>query len=187
MRGITELTRSALEMLFRGCQIDVETPYLVKDRIIYGEVFTMMPIESTWCRGYMMLQASERIVLDLLQRLAGKEKETMTFRDLNSVLGEATNMVWGAFKNRYVPQSTNKMEHLTQVPIIVNHPRCYISFGADDPQLCIKYILHTSQQPGNIPVPIFQRFVFNLSWSPDDFAENPSIESFVESGELELF
>ena len=187
VRGITELTRAALGMLFRDCDIDVETPYLVKDRIIYGEVFTLMPIESSWCRGYMMLQAAEQIVLDLIRRLAGKDGELMTFRELNSVLGEATNMVWGAFKNRYVSLENVRAELLTQVPIIINHPRSYISFGSDDPQLCLKYTVQERNQPTNPPVPIFQRFVFNLSWSPDEFKENPTIEEFVESGELELF
>lgn len=48
----------------------------------------------------------------------------LTFRDLNSVLGEATNLIWGSFKNRYVGDGDN-MSGLaqTQVPIIINHQR----------------------------------------------------------------
>lgn len=35
---------------------------------------------------------------------------------------------------------------------------------------------------------VYQRFIFNLGWSPDDFKENQaSIEGLVESGELDLF
>lgn len=185
VRGIAEMTRSSLEGLFRGCFVDVETPYLVKDRIIYGEVFTMIAIESNWCRGYMMLQASESALLRLLGEDC-EEREPMGFRELNNVLGEATNLVWGSFKNRYVGTTDKGLHGQTQVPIIINHHRNYISFGSEDPQLCFKYTLRPRGR-GDVAVPIYQRFVFNLSWSPEAFHENPSVEALVESGDLELF
>lgn len=187
VRGISEMTRTSLETLFRNCDIDVETPYLVKDRIIYGEVFTMIAIESNWCRGYMMLQASEDSVLDLIGRVSGNENAPMNFRELNNVLGEATNLIWGSFKNRYVgPDQERRAVLQTQVPIIINHHRRFISFGSEDPQLCLKYTLR--ERGGNAaPVPIFQRFVFNLSWSPEEFKENATVESLVDAGELEMF
>lgn len=188
VRGITEMTSASLQTLFRNCDIDVETPYLVKDRIIYGEVFTMIGIESNWCRGYMMLQSSEESLLDLIRRAPGEDSGRITFRELNNVLGEATNLVWGSFKNRYVGDDDGQgARFLPQVPIIINHQRRYISFGSDDPQLCLKYTLREKDRPNAPGIPIFQRFVFNLRWSPEAFKENPSVESFVESGELELF
>lgn len=187
VRGISEITRSSLETLFRNCDVDVETPYLVKDRIIYGEVFTMIAIETNWCRGYMMLQAPEDAIMDLIRRSSGAPAEAMNFRELNNMLGEATNMVWGAFKNRYAGSDEDKRGQLqTQVPIIINHQRRYISFGSEDPQLCFKYRLR--ERSGSVAtVPIVQRFVFNLSWSPEEFMENATVESLVEAGELELF
>lgn len=188
VRGIAEMTRASLTSLFHGCEVDVETPYLVKDRIIYGEVFTLIAIESHWCRGYMMLQTAEDGVLDVLHGSAAG-RAGLTFRDLNGVLGEATNLIWGAFKNRYVGQGAVERAPIlqTQVPIVINHQRRYISFGSDDPQLCLKYTLRRQDAPESPGVPIYQRFVFNLNWSPDEFSETPSVESFVESGELELF
>lgn len=188
VRGITEMTLSALQTLFAHCDIDVETPYLVKDRIIYGEVFTLIAIESHWCRGYMMFQAEEDPVMALIRRGAGPQGEDMNFREMNSVLGEATNLVWGAFKNRYVGQE-NPVNSLlqTQVPIIINHQRRFISFGSEDPQLCIKYTLRERDTGNALSVPIYQRFIFNLNWSPEAFCEIPSVESLVDSGELELF
>jgi hypothetical protein len=188
VRGITEMTLSSLQTLFKTCVVEVEAPYLVKDQIIYGEVFSMIAIESNWCRGYMMLQTEEARMLSLLQHAAGATAESLSFRDLNSVLGEATNLVWGSFKNRYVG-FRDDMSGLTQtqVPIIINHQRRYISFGSDDPQLCLKYNLVPLDAPQAEPVSVFQRFVFNLSWSPDQFSENPSVESLVDSGELEMF
>ncbi|MDO9321472.1 MAG: chemotaxis protein CheX [Pseudomonas sp.] len=188
VRGITEMTLSSLQTLFKTCAVEVEAPYLVKDQIIYGEVFSMIAIESNWCRGYMMLQTEEERMLNLLRHAAGTDAEPLTFRDLNSVLGEATNLVWGSFKNRYVG-FRDDMSGLTQtqVPIIINHQRRYISFGSDDPQLCLKYNLVPLDDSQAAPVSVFQRFVFNLSWSPDQFSENPSVESLVDSGELEMF
>ncbi len=187
VRGITGFTHSALETLFRDCEIDIETPYLVKDRIIYGEVFSLISIESNWCRGYMMFQSAEDPVLDLLRHDSGHKAEKWTFRELNQVLGELTNLAWGAFKNRYVDHDHPIPTSQTQVPILINHHRGYISFGSDEPQLCLKYMLRHRNQPELAPVPIFQRFVFNLNWSPDAFRENPPIESLVDSGALELF
>ena len=154
VRGITEITRSALETLFRNCDVDVETPYLVKDRIIYGEVFTMIAIESHWCRGYMMLQAAEEAVLGLISGDAGEERDDITFRELNNVLGEATNLIWGGFKNRYVGgHKDGSIPLQTQVPIVINHQRRYISFGSEDPQLCLKYTLRDRTRPGTVAVP----------------------------------
>lgn len=184
VRGISGMTRTSLESLFHGCDVDMETPYLVKDRIIYGEVFTMIAIESNWCRGYMMLQASEGALLRLLREDC-EERDLPGFRELNNVLGEATNLVWGSFKNRYAGATGAGPNGQTQVPIIINHHRNYISFGSEDPQLCFKYTL---RPPGDgDAVPLYQRFVFNLNWSPEAFHENPSVEALVESGELELF
>lgn len=186
VRDISIMTRESLRTLFTRCEVEVETPYLVKDKIIYGEVFTMIAIESAWCRGYMMLQAAEEQALSLLEP-APEASGRRTFRELNSVLGEATNLIWGGFKNKYVSPSGVVSTVQTQVPIVINHQRRYISFGSEDPQLCFKYVLKDKARPDAPGVPIYQRFVFNLNWAPESFAENPSVESFVESGELELF
>jgi hypothetical protein len=63
----------------------------------------------------------------------------------------------------------------------------YISFGSEDPQLCFKYTLRDPDGQC-APLVIYQRFVFNLNWSPDKFKENETLaEDLFESGELELF
>ncbi|MDE2600216.1 MAG: chemotaxis protein CheX [Rhodocyclaceae bacterium] len=186
VRNIGSMTRESLRTLFRHCDVEVETPYLVKDKIIYGEVFTMIAIESAWCRGYMMLQAAEEQALSLLDSAAA-DGARRSFRELNNVLGEATNLIWGGFKNKYVSPVGAPPAGQTQVPIVINHQRRYISFGSEDPQLCFKYVLKDRERPDAPGVPIYQRFVFNLNWAPESFAENPTVESFVESGELELF
>lgn len=186
VRGITEITKAALESQFKDVEVTSEAPYIVRDRIIYGELFTLIPLESNWCRGYMMLQTEEGpLVTFVEQDKTHIITEQVNFRDINHVLGEVTNLVWGSFKNRYI--SYEALEgRASQVPIIVNHLHRYISFGSEDPQLCFKYTL--TDKNGGPSLELYQRFVFNLSWNPDKFKENEAlVEDLFDSGELELF
>jgi hypothetical protein len=189
VRGIGELTVTALKSQFKNASVEGETPYIVRDRIIHGEMFTLIPLESSWCRGYMMLQAEEDAMREALGLggVADTARPGLDFRDLNNTLGEVTNLIWGAFKNRYISYGDTN-EHLTQIPIVINHRHSYISFGSEDPQLCFRYTLTDLERPDAPPTLIYQRFIFNLSWSPDDLKENQaSVEDLFESGELEMF
>jgi hypothetical protein len=190
VRGITEFTIEALQSQFKHVTVQGETPYIVRDRIIHGEMFTLIPLESNWCRGYMMLQAKEeemRHVLGLSDA-TDTSRPGLDFRDLNNALGEVTNLIWGAFKNRYISYGDTGEHHLTQIPIVINHMHNYISFGAEDPQLCFRYTLTEGEHSDAPPTHIYQRFIFNLSWSPEDLKENQScVEELFKSGELELF
>ena len=187
VRGIADITAATFGSLFRNCDVDLEVPYLVKDRLIFGEIFTLIAIESHWCRGYMMLQASEAELLRLAPLPNGVASSSLAFRELNSLLGEATNMIWGAFKNRYVGSESRPVDSHIQVPIIVNHEHRFISFGSEDPQLCMKYLISDRNRPLLAPVSIYQRFIFNLTWSPEEMTECPPVESLFEAGELEAF
>lgn len=182
VRGISELTVTALTAQFKHATVQTEAPYIVRDRIIHGELFTLIPIESSWCRGFMTLQVKE----DEMRRLTGCGFEP-NFRELNNAFGEVTNLIWGAFKNRYITYG-DSTQHPTQIPIVVNHLHSYISFGSEDPQLCFRYTLSDPARPEVPPMLIYQRFIFNLCWSPDDLKENQSsVEKLIETGEIELF
>ncbi len=179
VRGIIELSLHILTSQFPSMNVEVEKPYLVRDRLISGEVTSLIPLESNWCRGYMMLQAKESALRELVPGKSGD------FRLLNNMLGELTNLTWGAFKSRYINQAPST-PYTSQVPTIVNHEQRYITFGSDDPLLCFNYLL--SAKDGGPPVTLQQRFIFNLNWSPEDFRENEtSVDDFFKSGELELF
>ncbi len=190
VRGITEITLSALKSQFKDVEVSTESPpYIVRDRIIYGEVFSLIPLESSWCRGYMMLQTEEDSMLDMVKMEKTHMKvDGANFRHLDHVIGEVTNLIWGSFKNRFI-SDVEKYDHFnTQVPILVNHKHKYISFGSEDPQLCFKYKLTDTQDSSKSPLIVYQRFIFNLNWSPSDFKEiQASVEELVESGELEMF
>ena len=189
IRGITEMSKAAIDSQFKGLVTEIETPYAVRDRLIFGEIYTLIPIEGSWCRGYMMLQVAEDPLLKLVRnnKTHADPESTDDFRNLNSLLGEITNLIWGSFKNRYITDSTPS-HYAAQVPIIINHSHRYISFGSENPQLCFKYTL-TDQDDSNLRhLTIYQRLIFNLNWSPEDFAENEvAVNDLIDSGELELF
>lgn len=189
VRGIAEITRSAFASQFKGMQLAIDPPYVVRDRLIFGEVFSLIPLESDWCRGFMTVQAEEAALERLVRsnRTYLDASEADDFRGLNGVLGELTNLIWGGFKNRYEQHDTAPAAR-PQVPIVINHLQRYISFGSTDPQLCFRCTLTAPDDSGFLPVVIYQRFVFSLNWSPEDFRENDlAVESLVDSGELELF
>ena len=55
-------------------------------------------------------------------------------------MAEITNLIWGAFKNRYIGDG-DRLARSAQVPLIVNHKHKYISFGTSNPQLCFRFTL----------------------------------------------
>lgn len=180
VRGISEITENILSAQFKELTTRWDTPCIVRDKVIFGEVFSLIPLESNWCRGYMMLQTEEGPLLDLL---GGAEVER-NFRQVNNLLSEITNLIWGAFKNRYIGDAAAGSS--IQVPLVINHKHKFISFGTENPQLCFLYTL--SDESGEKTIRLYQRFIFNLSWSPEDFSEIVhDTAELVESGELELF
>jgi hypothetical protein len=187
---IKEITDGVLKTAFKEMLLTAEHPYIVKDKVIYGELFSLIPLETNWCRGYMMLQVEEgKIVEAITAKKALINPPEPHFRHVNSILGELSNMIWGGLKNRY----GTKLEQdsigqvRVEVPIIVNHARKYISFGSDDPQLCFKYTL--IDQSGELgPITLYQKFIFSLDWKPEKYAESKKSEQeLVLGGELELF
>ena len=188
-QGIQEISTDAFTNIIHDTKINCELPYLVKDQIIYGELFSLIPLESNWCRGYMMLQTTENEILELIRSgRTGISSSRPDSRDTNSILNEITNMIWGGIKSRYFSSEEGPGEaHRTQVPIIVNHSQKHISFGSTEPQLCFKYTLKDPENKFS-DITLYQRLVFNLSWSPEKFAESDkAVDDFVDGGELEFF
>ena len=189
VHGILDLSLEALRSMFPNAQVEAEPPYVVHDRIIYGQVSTLIALESTWCRGYMMLQTEEGALRQGMAQGMGYEGVggDLGFRELNNLLGETTNLIWGAFKNRYIPPQAFANQQ-TQVPIVINHEQKYISFGSQDPQLCIRYQLTDPRRPRQRPLVIVQRFIFNLLFEAEAFTEfaQPAVAA-AATGELELF
>jgi Chemotaxis phosphatase CheX len=185
LRGIAEITESVLAGQLKGLKIAMDTPYIVHDRVIFGEIFSLIQLESNWCRGYMMLQTEEDPLLELIGRDAALGRGP-TFRSLNDLLSEITNLIWGSFKNRYIGDDKAAAAGRVQIPLVVNHKHKYISFGTENPQLCFRFTL-TDEGTGSSAT-LYARFIFNLNWSPEDFKEIAQDGAdLVDSGELELF
>jgi hypothetical protein len=191
VRGVAELTQNAFASQLPGYSISVGAPYLVKDRIVMGSSFSMIPIDSTWCRGYMVLQADIESVVEANH--AGNDSEldpTLNCRAADRYLGELTNLVWGGFKRRFVGDSDGGGNNCIQVPVIANYEQKSLSFGTEKPYLCFKYQLKNNAT--GLSIPIYQWFVFNLNWSSEYFKSINSLlhelnNSIVQQGELELF
>lgn len=188
-RGIRDLTKASLEGMFHGCEVLTEAPYLASDRMMPGEFFTLIGINSEWCRGYMTILGPELPLLEVMSYgKTEEEKAEVNFRELNQYISEATNLIWGAFKNKYV--RVQEIPTAVQIPIVVNHRHRFISFGSDDPQLCFKYVIRPRGAPEGAPQAwLYQRFVFNLAWNPEAFRafQSDEPEVFVASGDLEMF
>jgi len=187
-QGFQDISVGVFESLIDGVQVRCEHPHLVKDQLIYGELFSLIPLESDWCRGYMMLQTTEDEIKDLiLSDHTSIHSHRPRREDINSILGEATNLIWGKVKSCYFANSDTLSANRIHVPILTNHSQKHISFGSTEPQLCFKYILHDPLHKFSDTV-IYQRLIFNLVWSPEKFAENDKIaEHLVEDGDLEVF
>lgn len=187
--GIIDIIRSSVASQFRGLEVQVDAPYLVPDHLIYGELFTLIPVAGSWYRGYMTLQTEAQALARVMRqgRCPVPAAQAEDPACVHTLLGELTNLVWGAFKNRF--QSTGPVdEGGAQVPIVVNHAGRYISFGSANPQLCIRCTLSDPADPGLPPLVILHRFVFNLNWSPQDCDQSQAqVDSLVAAGELEFF
>ncbi len=187
--GVKEFTLNAFQAAFKGLHVEADPPYIVKDKIIYGELFSLLPLESVWCRGYMTLQSEEDSVREAIAaRKTQMHAIEPNFHHVNELLAELANMIRGGFKARYGSGAVDLLGNVrVEVPIIINHAHRYISFGADAPQLCFKVTL--TDPDGKLrPVVMYEKFIFNLDWSPEKYAEsNQNVNEMVSSGELELF
>ena len=192
IRGIQELSNEAFHTTIRNMSVQCDAPYMVKDQIIYGELFSLIPLESHWCRGFMMLQTTEPQMMEMIAN--GKTSlctESPTFRDVNHILNEITNMVWGGIKSRFFVNTedapADEIGNKIHVPILVNHGRKFISFGTTEPHLCFRYTI-SSETDDSPPVEIYQKLIFNLNWQPELFKEaEQAVDDLVDAGELEFF
>lgn len=192
IRGIQEISQDCFQTVISDVDVRIDPPYLVNDQIIYGELFSLIPLESNWCRGFMMLQTTESEIKNVIATgKTGLITSAPTFRDVNHILSEVTNMIWGSLKSKFfVEDDSEESQVITSkihVPILVNHQHRFISFGSSEPHLCFRYTV--KDKTGEYAdFTIYQKIVFNLSWQPELFKESTSkTDEMVSAGELEFF
>ena len=191
IRRMEEVTHGALNALFSDVEVSNELPYLVKDKLTYGDILSLLPVEAPWFCGYMMVQSEELPMIGLIKDgRTAISADNADFRDVMGMLSEITNLAWGGLRTRLLALHPPTQDESTRinVPITVNQCREYISFGTDRPQLCFKYTLR-DRHNRLAPVTLYQKFIFNIRWSPEDYleADANSVEDLVESGCMELF
>jgi len=106
IRGIQEISQEAFQSNIFDIDVACDPPYLIKDNIIYGELFSLIPLESDWCRGYMMLQTTKSEVIEMISN--GKthlEQDALDFRDVNGLLNEVTNLIWGGIRSKFFQET----------------------------------------------------------------------------------
>jgi hypothetical protein len=189
IRQIQNDTQKSLESLFLGFTVGVDSPHLTRDRILYGEVLTLMRLESDWCRGYMMIEVCEAPIHELLVHgsipgMSKVDEGADDFRSVNSVLSELTNSVWGRIKAAMLDaQGDTQSGYRAEIPSIINNNHNFITFGTDDPNLCFRYVMLDPEDKVD-PFMIQQRFVFHLKWTPEAREEGQIVNRLVESGEI---
>ncbi|MCG8313181.1 MAG: chemotaxis protein CheX [Pseudomonadales bacterium] len=191
IRRIEEVTLSSLESTFKNTTVKMALPYLVKDKLSYGDITSLLPVQAPWFNGYMMFQSEEEPMLGLIDAdKTSMESQNADFRVVMGLLSEISNMAWGGLKTRLLSLHPPNYEerHTIAVPITVNQYKEYISFGTDRTQLCFEYTLYDNDHKLD-PVKLYQKFIFNIKWNPEEYreADENTVEELVESGELELF
>jgi CheY-specific phosphatase CheX len=159
---------------------------VIRDKIIYGEITTLIPVNTNWCRGYMMVQSDMEDLHTLLNRTGSPAFRGEIDQVVPPLLGELTNLMWGGFKTVFLKEGfLEENGPDIQVPIIVNHKKRNISFGGDIPQLCFEYRL---KDPVGLQsqTKVVQKFIFNLNWNPDLVAEY-DFQNLIDEGSIQLF
>ena len=187
IRQIQRFSINGIESLIQGMEIHSPAPTLIRDKVIYGEIMSLIPVNTSWCRGYMMLQTE----MDDLHRILIQTGKNPHFSEepelvIPPLIGELTNLMWGGFKTVFIKEGFyEETGPDIQVPIIINHKQKYISFGGDIPQLCIEYILKDKLSLAR-ETRIIQKFIFNLNWNPK-LVEEYDFSDMVQDGTIELF
>lgn len=188
VRGFVEISENSLTATFKNSEIVRSHPSIVKDNTVYGEILSLIELESSWCRGYMMLQVDKPGILEAIKTgRTSLPHELANERGIDTMLSEITNLIWGGIKARFLATQKGGALGRIQVPIVINHTDKYVAFGSTKPQLCIEYKLRNKDDQASI-ITLYQRFIFNLEWTPELYKESDDIISdLVSAGELEMF
>lgn len=187
--GIKEAAKECVEREFKLVDVVSDTPYLVHDNIM-GEFNCLISLESSWCRGYMMLQTDKDRMMQYIQGTKDpKNLSQVKEQDASALLIHLTNEIWGAINRKFISYG-NELDAgaaRVQVPLFIDPDKRYISFGCTKPQLCYRF--EVNDEKGKFkPLDISMKLIFNLDWSPENFAQSEQvIDELIESGELEMF
>ncbi|MFT5692378.1 MAG: hypothetical protein ACI92E_001710 [Oceanicoccus sp.] len=173
VNAIQTLSTEVIKSQLIDMTVTVDSPSLVNDRFIHGNLHSIIPLESSWCKGHMMIQVEQEDIGQLInsgQTFLGTE-DSAGFRDINGWLSEMTNLIWGILKSKLLSQISNDLPISdVQLPVITNHNESYITFGTSKPYLSIRYTF--SDNHAKVPdITLYQKFIFSITWTPTLAAE----------------
>ncbi|QEN07027.1 chemotaxis protein CheX [Oceanispirochaeta crateris] len=186
IRHIQNFSIHSIKAMIPEAVVHSLPPLMIRDKVIYGEITSLIPVNTNWCRGYLMLQCDMRELHEILGTMKNPAFRGSIDEVVPPIISELTNLFWGSFKTVFLKEGfLEESGPDIQVPILVNHKLRNISFGGDIPQLCFEYII---KEPGGLKrqTRIVQKFIFNLSWNPNMAAEY-DYQDLVEEGTIELF
>ena len=186
---IRDLGRQTLEQAFRGISVVECSPFLVKDHMVSTYFASLIPLEVSAGKGYLLAQMRESDISRLITASRTHlKKELDDFDHVHQLVSEIVNMLWGKIRHAmHDPNDQDLDRNPAQVPIIINYLRNYVSFGNVNPQLCFRYLLYTDAEIHE-PVVVDFKAIFNVRWEPSKTeSEDDFITQGLEGGDLELF
>ncbi len=190
VRTVQKETQSVLGSVFPNLSIEVDTPFISHDKILFGEILSFVRIEGGWCRGYMVLEAREEALWRLMQSgaLPGATVGRSTdadFRRANSLLTEILNLSWGRLKGWFDNQDrpAEPERFRSELPCIINNGRRYMTFGSDAAKLCFTYVCLDPKMRVE-PLVLQQRLIFHLKWRPEEREQDDQVDALINDGEV---
>lgn len=188
IKDITEQTSAVIRDTLTRVDVECGSPFLISDKIVDGEVMSLMRIESEWCRGYMMLESHEDCIASLIngERINSPSNlaELSGYQRIHATISELTNAVWGKLKVCFMTYAANNLTYRSEVPCVINYKRNFLTFGSDEPTLCFRYKV-TDWDKDLKPVYIHQKFAFHLKWAPEKRKQDPEkLQGLINSGKV---
>lgn len=190
VRTVQTETQQVLSAAFPELVIEVDTPFLSHDKLLFGEIVSFIRVEGGWCRGYMLFEAREEALWRMLASGAvpgteiGRSPDT-DFRRANTLLTDLSNLSWGRLKIWFDRQDVEDEpeRYKSELPCIINNARRYLNFGGDAAKLCFTYVCFDPQMRVE-PLVLQQRLIFHLKWRPDQRDNDAHVESLVNDGSV---
>ncbi len=188
IKDIIEQTTGVIRSTLARVDVQCASPFLISDKIVDGEVMSLMRIESEWCRGYMMLESEEACIASLINgdrlNAPGNLGELSDYQRIHSTMSELTNSVWGKLKVCFLTYATKNLTYRSEVPCVINYKRNFLTFGSDEPTLCFRYEISDWDKQLD-PVYIHQKFAFHLKWAPEKRQQDPEkLQGLINSGKV---
>ena len=134
---------------------------------------SLIALESSWCRGYMMVQVRSGDMVSYIDngktRLAPTEVPGARYPNIGE---RTTNEIWEPSNGIIIgyANEANSGQPAYSGAAFIDPDKRYISFGTTKPQLCYRYrIMDRDHVLDDLQIGL--KLVFNLDWSPENYEQ----------------